>query len=202
MIDTIVFDIGNVLIKWDPRVPYRDYFKDPKDMDFFFENICTMEWNEEQDKGRRTSEATQILIDQYPDWEEPIRMYYGRWKEMILGSIDGTVEILKALKNNGDYRLLALTNWSDELFPWALETFDFLGIFEGILVSGEEKMKKPDIRIYKRFQEKFQAEAAQCIFIDDSLKNVEGAKEAGWEAILFEGPEQLIDSLKVHGITI
>lgn len=202
MIDTIIFDLGNVLIRWDPTTVYKNYFSTQSELDFFFENVCTLEWNEEQDKGRPVKEATELLVKEHPDHEEAIRMYYGRWKEMILGPVDGTPDILRTLYKNKKYKLLALTNWSAELFPYALENFDFLSLFEGILVSGEEKMKKPDLEIYRRFEEKYPIDRSKSVFIDDSAKNIAGAKAAGWNAIHFKNADQLTSELKKLGIEI
>jgi len=202
MITTIVFDLGNVLIGWNPRNLFSKYFDNADDMEYFIQNVCTMEWNEEQDRGRSIADATQILLDQYPDHEVPIRMYYDRWTEMISGPIHGTVEILNQLHSKGDYRLLALTNWSAELFPWARANFEFLDLFEGILVSGEEKMKKPEAAIYQRFCEKFDTSPDHLLFIDDSLKNVRGAKDEGWKAVQFESADKLKEDLKVMGVMV
>ncbi|MDG2451041.1 MAG: HAD family phosphatase [Saprospiraceae bacterium] len=202
MIDTIIFDLGNVLIRWDPGVVYKDYFKTEDELNYFFEHVCTLEWNEEQDKGRPIETATELLVKEHPSHEEAIRMYYGRWKEMILGPVDGTPEILNSLHQKQNQRLLALTNWSAELFPYALENFDFLGFFEGILVSGEEKMKKPDLEIYRRFEEKFPIDRTKSVFIDDSAKNIAGAKEAGWNVIHFKNASQLETELNNLGITV
>lgn len=202
MIETIIFDLGNVLIRWDPTVIYQDYFDSEDQREYFFKNVCSLDWNEEQDKGRPIKEATETLINQYPAFEEPIRMYYGRWTEMILGAVDGTPDILKSLYDSGNYQLLALTNWSAELFPYALKTFDFLSYFEGILVSGEEKLKKPDIEIYKRFEEKFPIDKSKSVFIDDSERNIEGAEKAGWNAIHFKNANQLSQDLNELGVLI
>jgi len=202
MIDTIIFDLGNVLIRWDPGVVYKEYFKTEDELKYFFEHVCTLEWNEEQDKGRPIETATELLVKEHPSHEEAIRMYYGRWKEMILGPVDGTPEILNSLHQKQNQRLLALTNWSAELFPYALENFDFLGFFEGILVSGEEKMKKPDLEIYRRFEEKFPIDRTKSVFIDDSAKNIAGAKEAGWNVIHFKNASQLETELNNLGITV
>ena len=202
MIETIIFDLGNVLIKWDPTVVYENYFDTEKEKEYFFNHICTLDWNEEQDKGRPVKEATELLVKQYPSYEEPIRMYYDRWTEMILGPVDGTPDLLRSLHQSKSYQLLALTNWSAELFPYALKTFDFLGHFEGILVSGEEKLKKPDLEIYQRFEEKYPIDKSKSVFIDDSKRNIEGAQKAGWNAIWFKSADQLSKELSALGVRI
>ncbi|MEM9527020.1 MAG: HAD family phosphatase, partial [Bacteroidota bacterium] len=135
-VHTIIFDIGNVLIGWDPRLLYNKVFATPAEADWFVKNITHLDWNEEQDRGRPVAEATELLVAEHPKWEREIRMYYDRWTEHFSGAIAGTVDVLKAVHATGDYRLLALTNWSAELFPWARENFAFLGLFENIMVSG------------------------------------------------------------------
>ena len=141
--DTIIFDLGAVLIDWNPRYLYRKIFKTEEEISWFLENICTSEWNDEQDAGRSFKEATEVLIAKHPEWEIPIRAWHERWQETIPGPIQGTVDILKTIKESKKYRLYALTNWSAETFPWALDNFDFLHWFEGIVVSGIEKKRKP-----------------------------------------------------------
>ena len=149
-IDTIVFDLGGVLIDWNPEYVYRDVFNgDQEKVDWFLNNICTSEWNVKQDAGRTLSEATELLVDQYPEYETWIRIYYDRWEDMLGGVIQETVDLLKKLKSETNYRLIALTNWSAETFPVALRQFKFLIDFEGIVVSGNEKTIKPYSKIYE-----------------------------------------------------
>src|SRR6478736_6599663 len=125
-IDTIIFDLGAVLIDWNPRYLYRKIFNTEEEIDWFLENICTSEWNDKQDAGRSFEEATQELVQKFPDHRVAIEAWYGRWHETINGSIPGTVEILEALRQSKKFRLYALTNWSAETFPWALANFEFL----------------------------------------------------------------------------
>jgi hypothetical protein len=132
-IDTIIFDLGGVLIDWNPRYLYRKIFKTEEEITWFLENICTAEWNDQQDAGRSFEEATELLVKQFPDHEFAIRAWYGRWEETILGPIHDTVKILEHVKNQKQHRLYALTNWSAETFPWALQNFEFLHWFEGML---------------------------------------------------------------------
>src|SRR5271170_1738256 len=140
-IDTIIFDLGGVLIDWNPRHLYRKIFKTEEEIEWFLQNVCTSEWNEQQDAGRSFDEATNELLAKFPEHEMPIRAWYGRWEETINGSIPGTVEIFKTLLESKTHKLYALTNWSEQTFPWALENFDFLHWFEGIAVSGIEKTR-------------------------------------------------------------
>lgn len=195
MIDTIIFDLGGVLIDWNPRYLYRKIFDDEAKMEDFLANITTHDWNELQDGGRPLAEATEILVTEHPEWEAEIRAFYGRWEEMLGGPIYGTVELLETLKNSGRYRMLALTNWSAETFPVAKERYDFLGWFEGILVSGEEMLKKPDVRIYQLMIERYQIDPYKTLFIDDSERNLKGASRVGLNTIHFKSPMQLRERL-------
>ena len=136
-IKNIIFDLGGVLVDWNPEYVYLDVFKgDRKKMKWFFDEVCTFDWNENQDAGYPLAQATEDRIKLFPQYEEWIRVFYGRWEEMLGGPIEGTVKLLKALVANPDYRVLALTNWSAETFPVALKKFEFLHWFEGIVVSG------------------------------------------------------------------
>jgi len=194
-IDTIIFDLGNVLIQWDPRLLYRKIFKTEAEIDTFLENICTAEWNMQQDAGRPVAEATEQLAAAHPEWADEIRAYYGRWPEMLGGPIPESVEVLEQLKRGGQYRLLALTNWSAETFPIARERYDFLDGFEGILVSGEEKLVKPDPAIYQLLFDRYGVEPTRAVFIDDSEKNVMAARELGVKGIHFASPMQMREEL-------
>ena len=191
-INTVIFDLGGVLIDWQPRRAYRKIFKTELAIDYFLKNITTSDWNEKQDAGRPIQEANEILVTEYPEYEEEILAYYGQWEADMLGdAIEGTVDILNRCLNNNRQRVLALTNWSDETFPIALDKFDFLHKFEGILVSGKEKMKKPDPAIYELILSRYNLDREKCVFIDDSQKNVDGAKNVGIHAIRFSNPQQL-----------
>lgn len=198
--DSIIFDLGGVLIDWNPRYLYRKIFKTEEEIDWFLENICTSDWNDQQDAGRSFEEATQQLVLQHPDHEQAIRAWYGRWQETIVGSIPQTVEILQALKNKNDYRLYALTNWSEETFPWALQKFDFLHWFEGIVVSGVEKTRKPFPEFYQILFNRYQVNPEKTVFIDDNLKNVEAGRKLGMEVIHFQSPQELHTAVKKLGI--
>ena len=142
-IQTIIFDLGGVLIDWNPEYVYlKEFNGDRIKMKWFFENICTSSWNEQQDGGKLMKEATKERVKLFPEYKKLIEMFYGRWKEMLKDEISGTVKIIQDLKKN-NYRLIALTNWSVETFPIAIKKYKFLELFEGIVVSGEIKMLKP-----------------------------------------------------------
>lgn len=186
----VVFDIGGVLIDWNPRHLYRKIFSNAQEMEEFLSRVCTPQWNILQDAGRPIAEAVAEQTALFPDQEDPIAAFYGRWEEMLNGALDGTVKILHALKDKGT-PLYALTNWSAETFPKALDIFSFLHVFEDIVVSGREKMIKPDPAIYRRLLERNSLRAENCLFIDDSPKNVEGARAVGMRAVHFQSPEKL-----------
>lgn len=196
----IIFDLGGVLIDWNPAYVFDKLIKDEAKRKHFFSTICTPEWNEEQDAGRSLSEATKLLVDQYPEWQEYIEAYYGRWEEMLGGPIEGTVEILRELKESGRYKLYALTNWSAELFPVALRKYDFLHWFDGRLVSGEEKLRKPFPEFYQLLFDRFPIQKEEAIFIDDNLRNAEAAQAFGIPTIRFENPVQLQRELQARQI--
>ena len=196
---TIVFDLGGVLVDWNPRYLYRSVFNDDAKMNHFLANICTGNWNELQDAGRSIQEATEVLVGHFPEYEFYIRMFYGEWQKMLNGPINGTVDILKTLKNK-EYRILALTNWSAETFPIALGLFDFLHWFDDVLVSGKEKLIKPDPAIFNLLIKRYSLDPAQTIFIDDNIKNVTAAKEVGLDAIHFTDPHILRLQLNERGI--
>jgi 2-haloacid dehalogenase len=194
-IDTIIFDLGGVLIDWNPMYVFGNYFDSQEKRDYFFQRICTSEWNEEQDAGRSIVDATQELVEKFPDWEQPIRDYYGRWTEMLKAPIPETVEIFRQLKESGRYKLYALTNWQAGLFDIALVRYNFLHWFDGRVVSGEEKTRKPFPEFYKKLLDRYNVSPSTALFIDDSLRNVKGAEEVGIKAIHFRSPQQLKESL-------
>ncbi|MEM6345202.1 MAG: HAD family phosphatase [Bacteroidota bacterium] len=195
MIDTIIFDLGGVLIDWNPRYMYRKIFDDEQEMEDFLTNVTTHDWNELQDGGRSLAEATETLVKEQPKWEKEIRAFYDRWEEMLGGPILGTVDLLDTLVRSKRYRMLALTNWSAETFPVALERYDFLTWFEGILVSGQEMLKKPDVKIYQLMIERYQLDPSTTLFIDDSERNLKGARRVGLNTIHFQSPMQLRERL-------
>ncbi|GAA0556763.1 HAD family hydrolase [Chitinophaga japonensis] len=188
---TIIFDLGAVLIDWNPRYLYNKIFATPAETEHFLGHICTADWNEEQDAGRTLQEATELLVEQHPSYEAQIRAYYGRWKEMLGGPIPESVAILQQLKDSQRYKLYALTNWSSETFPIALVSYPFLQWFDGILVSGREKMRKPQACFYELLLDRYGVNAAEALFIDDNLRNVTAAEACGIESHHFTSPAGL-----------
>jgi len=197
--NTIIFDLGGVLIDWNPRYVYRTIFKTEEEIDWFFENIATHDWNENQDAGYPLDAATEDLVKIHPDWENEIRAYYGRWTEMLGGPIEETVEIFRQLKQSG-LKTYALTNWSAETFPIALDRYEFLHWFDGRLVSGEEKTRKPFPDFYQKLIDRYSINPAQAIFIDDNLKNIKAGEAMGIKGIHFTGAVGLILELKNLGV--
>lgn len=191
MIKSIIFDLGGVLIDWNPGYLYKKIFHNEEDIEWFLKNVCTPEWNAQQDAGRSFADATKELLAKFPQYEQAIRAWYDRWPETIGGPIHETVGILKSLKNANRQRLFALTNWSAETFPWALQRFDFLQWFEGIVVSGEEKTRKPFPEFYEILLTRHRVVPQEAIFIDDSLENVEVARRLGLHGIHFQGASVL-----------
>lgn len=192
---TVIFDLGGVLIDYNPRYLFRKVFDNEKKMEDFLKNICTPEWNVAQDAGRPIAEAVAELHARHPDMHNQISAYYGRWLEMLNGAIEGTVDILGELRTRKT-PLYALTNFSSETFPLAWDLFDFLAWFEDILVSGQEKLLKPDPAIYQRLLERNGLRASECVFIDDVPENVAGAEAVGLRAVLFRSPEKLRQDLE------
>jgi 2-haloacid dehalogenase len=198
---TIVFDIGNVLIGWDPRALYRKIFDDPERMEWFLSEVCHHEWNLEQDRGRLFAEAVAERTAAFPHLAEEIRAYDERWPETVTGPIEGTVRILQDVRAAGIPNY-AITNFSSEKFAVAQRMFPFLAGFDGIVVSGDEKLVKPDPAIYRVLLDRYGLHAGDCIFIDDSLANVEAARFVGMKAHHFTGPEALAEELSRQGFAL
>jgi len=195
-IKAIIWDLGNVFINWDPKRLFDNLIEDEEKRAYFLNNVCTMDWNENQDAGYPIKQATEELAAKHPEWKEYIESYYGRWVEMLGGPIEGTVEIFRELKQKDNLKHYALTNWSHELFPTALQMFDFLHWFDGRVVSGEERMRKPQPEFYQVLLDRYSLQAGDTIFIDDNLRNVKAAEAMGIRSIQFHSPEQLREELK------
>ncbi|MBQ2510708.1 MAG: HAD family phosphatase [Bacteroidales bacterium] len=187
-IKNIIFDFGGVLIDWNPRYLYRSYFGSDEEMEYFLQHICTMEWNAQMDAGRPFADAVGELAAQYPQYAEPIGMYHTRWYDMIGGTVEKGVEWLRAFKREG-YHLYGLTNWSMETLPTVMARYDFFTLLDGFVASGEEHLLKPDARIYRRILDRYHLRAEECLFIDDSKTNIDGAAKVGLAVHLFEASE-------------
>jgi len=195
----VVFDLGMVLIEWDPRHLYRKVFADEAKMEWFLKEVTHPAWNLEQDRGRSFDEAVQEATTRHPDHAAEIAMYRDRWMEMVPGSIPGSVAILEELHAKG-VPLYAITNWNGDTFRATKARFPFLGLFRDIVVSGDEKLIKPDAAIFQLLARRNHLALADSLFIDDSLKNVHGAQAAGMQAHHFTSPENLRADLVTRGI--
>lgn len=199
--DTIIWDLGGVLIDWNPHYVFTDdYFDTIEKRDYFIKKICTHDWNENQDAGYPIAKATEERVALFPEWESAIRDFYGRWEEMLGGAIEGPLEIFRQLKEKKELKFYALTNWSAETFPIARQRFDFLQWFDGILVSGEEKLRKPFPEFYRLMLERFSINPASTLFIDDNLRNVQAAEKVGISAVHYQSSGQLKTILIEEGL--
>lgn len=197
-IKNIVFDFGGVLIDWNPRYLYRKVFDNDAEMEKFLSEICNGEWNEKQDGGRSFSDGIRELIAQNPEQSDKISIFYDRWEEMIGGAVKGTPEILYELKSLG-YSLYGLTNWSGEMFPRVKENYSFFNELDGIVVSGDEKLLKPDPAIFRVLINRYGIHPEESLFIDDNPVNAEAGRKLGFNVIRFESAEQLRKELKEKG---
>ncbi|MDR2235075.1 MAG: HAD family phosphatase [Chryseobacterium sp.] len=201
-IKNIIFDFGGVLMDWNPRYFFKDYFKDDEKMEYFLEHIAQDEWNIEQDRGRSLAEGTAIQIKKFPEWEKEIKAYYDNWTVMLKSDIPHHVAILRKLANT-DYHLFGLTNWSAETFPYALENYDFFQLFDGkIVVSGTEKLIKPDPKIWHILLERYNLQAGESVFIDDNPKNIEAARSLGFHTIQINPDTDLKQELTDLGVKL
>lgn len=195
----IVFDIGKVLIHYDPNLPYSRLIPDEAERRWFFDNVCTHDWNIEQDRGRTWAEAEALLIEQYPEREEHIRAFRKHWHEMVPYAYDGSVAIMKTLIADG-HDVTMLTNFGDDTFAQAQTMYDFLHAPRGVTVSARVGLIKPDAAIYETHAKAFDLDPKACLFIDDSPANVAGAQACGWQSVLFTSPEKLRQDLAEYGI--
>ncbi len=196
---TVVFDVGNVLLRWDPMTLYRKVFGTKSEAEWFLANICTMDWNLEQDRGRTWAEAVALLKQDHPEWAVEIAAYDERWTEMLSGAIEGSVAILLALKDRGD-KVYAITNFSAEKWAIAKTMFPFLSLFDGTIVSAHERLLKPGAEIYQCLLSRYSLRASDLLFVDDSLKNVAAAREVGMHAHHFVDAQGFAEELAQRGI--
>lgn len=190
-IQAIIFDFGNVLLEWNPRHVYRRYFpNDEAAMERFFKEVNFMDWNLQQDKGRPFAEGVTELSKQFPQYAELIQAYPDNWAHSIGHHIEGTVEIMKRLKQAG-YKLYGLSNWSAETFPIAQKKYDFFRLLDDIVISGEVGAVKPEPEIYEILLKRINKPANECLFIDDAQPNIEQAQKMGFATVHFQAPDQL-----------
>jgi 2-haloacid dehalogenase len=197
--DAVVFDLGGVLIDWDPRLLYRKLLADEAAVEEFLATVCTPEWNAEQDRGRPFAEAVAELVERHPAHAAAITAYHERWTEMLGGEIPGTVAVLAELRAAG-VPLYALSNWSAETFRLTRGRFPFLEWFDGLVVSGEEGVTKPDRRVFELLIERFGLVPAATLFVDDSAINVTAARDLGLDAVRFRDAAGLRRDLTARGL--
>jgi 2-haloacid dehalogenase len=197
----VVFDLGGVLIDWNPRHLYRQLFDDEAEMERFLSEVCTLEWHRAHDLGVPPEQNALELIAAHPDQAEQIWAWSQRSEEMIGGAIEGTVELLRSLKDAG-VPCYGLTNMERETYPVRRERFEFLGWLDGTVVSGFEGVAKPDIRAFELLLDRFGLTASETVMIDDAPANVEAARRAGMQAVQFRSPDQLHRWLGAAGITV
>ena len=200
-VDTVVFDVGNVLIPWEPRWLFRKLLPDEAAVERFLEEVDFNHWNAQHDAGQPFADGIARHGAAFPHYRHLFRAYFERWEESIGEPIGGSVSLVRKLREAG-YRTLALTNFSSETFPRALRRHPFLGEFEGILVSGEEKLMKPDPAIYRLLCDRYGVDPVKAVFIDDSLPNVEGARRIGMHALQFSSVEHLLGDLDALGVRL
>lgn len=190
-VKNVIFDLGGVLVDWNPRYLFRKIFSSEEKMENFLKNVCHQDWNEKQDAGRSFEEGIAELLAQHPHFKDEILAYDSRWEEMLAGDIPGTVLLLEKIKRQDKHRVLALSNWSADKFPVAERRFSFLKLFEHIVVSGRVKMKKPDEDIFLHLCQVCEIKPAESVFIDDVPANLETAKKLGFQTLHFVSPEKL-----------
>jgi len=189
MIKNIIFDFGCVLINWSQHNLYDTYFGSKEKTDWFIDNICTWEWNNQTDVGKTFASSVEEKIAEFPEWEKEIRMYWERWEDMIGGAVEGMQDWICELKKAG-YKVYGLSNWSAETFPLVKEKFPVFKMMDGIVISGEELIAKPDYRIYQILLNRYNLQANECVFVDDRQSNIDAATELGIHGITFANCEQ------------
>ncbi|MEM9104745.1 MAG: HAD family phosphatase [Pseudomonadota bacterium] len=200
-IEHVVFDVGRVLLHWDPELAFLEIIPDETERRWFFENVCTPAWNLEQDRGRSWEDAEAEAIARHPGHEDSIRAFRSNWHAMVPYALDESVEILRALLRDG-HDVTLLTNFAADTFQEAQDRFAFLNEARGVTVSGEVGLIKPEADIYHRHVEQFSLQPSATLFIDDSPANVDGAREAGWNAVLFTDVDRLKQDLQKHCVVV
>ena len=196
MIKNIIFDFGGVLVDWNPHYLFDKYFNDINESNYFVENVCNSEWTSEMDGGKPFEQAVRERIALFPKYAEALKLYQTNWMDTMGEEIPGMYDLIKSLKANGFPIIYGLTNWSAETFPTVQKTYRIFSLIDKIVVSGEVKQLKPNPEIFYTLLNKFNLKAEESLFIDDNLKNVEGAKAVGINAVLFRGVEKLREDLK------
>ncbi len=200
-VSAVVFDLGGVVLDWSPRHLYRTVFDDPDELDYFLGEICTLEWHAQHDHGRAMAETIPVLAEQHPDYAAPIGAWRERYIDMVDGYIDGMPGLLDELRVAGVPRF-ALTNMPAEVVDDLCAAFPIIGQFDGMIVSGEELVMKPDPEIYRRLATRFELDPGRTVFVDDMAVNVDAAWELGFRAVRFESATELRRELVRWGLPL
>ena len=202
-IDTIIFDLGGVLVDWNPKYLYQQIFKDdPEKMEWFLTNVCTPEWNLAHDAGQKIADGEALKIAEFPEYETEIKAFYTDWEQMFAGTFKKTVELFKYFKASENYKVYALTNWSAEKWDKAIELFPFFNDFDGAVVSGQEKCRKPSEKIFNIIFDRFQITPEKAVFIDDNKENVEASRTLKLNGIHYKNHDQLMHDLEALNIKL
>lgn len=196
---SFVFDFGGVLVDWNPHYLYDPYFGSRDKADWFLANICSSAWNVQMDAGKPFAEGIAEKVAEHPEWEHEIRMYRGEWIRMMGGQIPDMQRVLEDLRAKG-HKLYGLTNWAADTFALVRHQYPIFDLLDGIVVSGEEKVAKPDPRIFRILFERYDINPAQALFVDDNMPNIEAACTLGMQAILFRSATQLRNELQRMGL--
>jgi len=192
-----LFDLGGVFFDWDPNHFYINIFRNLEERQYFLNDICNDAWNIQQDAGRSIKDAELELIPKFPKYEKQIKMYYTNHRNMIKGAFTKSIEILNYLKKN-NYECYVLSNWSAETFIGMTEDYTFLKKFDGLLISGEEKLIKPNLDIYQLAIKRFDLIPHECVFVDDKLENIEAAKKLDFLTIHLTNPKTINADIKKY----
>jgi 2-haloacid dehalogenase len=198
-LNAVVFDVGGVLLDWDPRHLYRKLFDDEQEMERFLAELCTVEWHAQHDRGVPAEQSCAALAAEHPEYAELIHAWSRRTEEMIAGTIDGSIEILRELKADG-IRCYALTNMEAETYPLRAARYEFMSWFDGTVVSAHEGVIKPEREIFERLLTRYGLDPARTLMIDDSRRNIEAAARLGMKTVHFTSPEQLRTELRRLGL--
>lgn len=201
-IKNILFDLGGVLVDWDPMNVYKSVFEDEEKARWFLDHVCTMDWNDQQDGGRRIAEGVAIKIQEFPEYQKEIELYYEKWHEMFLGIFENAVDIQQKLIANPNFKVYALTNWCAEKWELALELFPFFKDFDGVVVSGEVKMRKPHDDIYHHTFNTFNIQPEETVYIDDNPANIVAGKRNKLHSIHCVDPSKLSEELLKYDIQL
>ena len=185
-----LFDLGGVFFDWDPNHFYKNVFENIEEREFFLAEVCNDQWNVQQDAGRSIAEAELELIPKFPHYEKEIKMYYKNHRKMIRGVFEESIDILKKLKDK-NYECYVLSNWSAETFLGMTDDYPFLKLFDGLLISGEDKLTKPDSAIYELAINRFNLNPNETVFIDDKLENIQAAKNLNLLTIHLTDPNKI-----------